>query len=405
MIQSQGPASPPQEMPVVFPAPRGGSRSDSRSDSRSPLKPLAPQLISTISAPAISATESLVALTPDSVVQRRATQTPQIARSGSAVSTSDSPAAQAVSGQHEKTVTVPPDVQEAVAAVTGHKPSEVTVRRGPAVDRTAKDISADSYASDGVVHLPGSAPLTSDRSRQLLAHELTHVVQQRTGTAPATESSPAGVAAERQAMHAEATYSTRRSQTPTNLTAPSQTAQSSGLGAQNAMPIVSRSTSTASNNTASLPRMVVERKQTPTAFLATSPKNLEESSDISTSSGPTPATAQTQEAMPAAVQRRASYAKPPSPPRPTPPPPASPPPVPPSSAASPNNSGDGKAGSGAERSHGAKRGSQPNSGMDTAMDELWLERHAQALYPHLRDLLRSEFFRDRERRGRLMRED
>jgi hypothetical protein len=33
---------------------------------------------------------------------------------------------------------------------------------------------------------------------------------------------------------------------------------------------------------------------------------------------------------------------------------------------------------------------------------VWLERHADALYPHIRDLLRAEMLRDRERRGRML---
>lgn len=41
---------------------------------------------------------------------------------------------------------------------------------------------------------------------------------------------------------------------------------------------------------------------------------------------------------------------------------------------------------------------------DTAHDRAWLETHARALYPLIRAELRSELLRDRERRGRLVRE-
>ena len=41
---------------------------------------------------------------------------------------------------------------------------------------------------------------------------------------------------------------------------------------------------------------------------------------------------------------------------------------------------------------------------DTAHDRRWLETHAHALYPFIRGEIRSELLRDRERRGRLMRE-
>jgi len=40
--------------------------------------------------------------------------------------------------------------------------------------------------------------------------------------------------------------------------------------------------------------------------------------------------------------------------------------------------------------------------VDTAKDRAWLQRHADALYPHIRDLIRAEMLRDRERRGRML---
>jgi hypothetical protein len=47
----------------------------------------------------------------------------------------------------------------------------------------------------------------------------------------------------------------------------------------------------------------------------------------------------------------------------------------------------------------------PKAGEDTTLDDAWLERHAAALYPIIRRHLRNELLRDRERRGRLVRED
>jgi hypothetical protein len=334
-------------------------------------------------------------------VQRRATQTPQ-------TSTAGLPRAVPMNEHHERTVTVPPDVQEAVAAVTGHIPNEVTVRRGSAVDKTAALIAADSYATGGVVHLPGSAPLTSDRSRRLLAHELTHVIQQRSGTAPTAETSPAGMVAERQAMQAEATYVGRREQTPSSQAEQSRSTLARGLSAQGTLPIVSRSTAIAPDRTSSLPRLMIERKPSPQRFSpqATTPpsispmSDLDKSSDSSADSRSTPSFAQPQSPVPAPVQRRATHASPSASPSP-----ASPRPVAPSPAPAPITSTEETAAHTTARQPGVKRGSQPNASMDTARDELWLERHAQALYPHLRHLLRNEFFRDRERRGRLMRED
>ena len=61
------------------------------------------------------------------------------------------------------------------------------------------------------------------------------------------------------------------------------------------------------------------------------------------------------------------------------------------------------------RNHGTT-GHDGHSGLvspavDTAKDAQWLERHATALYPLLRGLLRAELLRDRERRGRLLKEE
>ncbi len=47
----------------------------------------------------------------------------------------------------------------------------------------------------------------------------------------------------------------------------------------------------------------------------------------------------------------------------------------------------------------------PEPLVDTATDDYWLQKHARALFPHLRQMLRNEFLLDRERRGRLMRDD
>ena len=47
----------------------------------------------------------------------------------------------------------------------------------------------------------------------------------------------------------------------------------------------------------------------------------------------------------------------------------------------------------------------PRTSEDATPDDAWLERHAAALYPIIRRHLRNELLRDRERRGRLVRED
>lgn len=47
----------------------------------------------------------------------------------------------------------------------------------------------------------------------------------------------------------------------------------------------------------------------------------------------------------------------------------------------------------------------PTPATDTARDQEWLVRHAQALYPLMRNLLRAELLRDRERRGQMLKEN
>lgn len=75
-----------------------------------------------------------------------------------------------------------------------------------------------------------------------------------------------------------------------------------------------------------------------------------------------------------------------------------------------SGSGSGKksgpSGGGHENEFGEEQASCACSGesRDTAHDRAWLETHARALYPFIRAEIRGELLRDRERRGRLMRE-
>jgi len=291
-------------------------------------------------------------------------------------------------------------VQEAVAQVTGHRPEEVTVRRGPEVNRTAARIAADSYATEGVVHLPGTAPLTSDRSRRLLAHELTHVVQQKSGTAPTHEISKAGREAEKQALSAE-----------TALTAGTVVSAPSTAGSR---PTVARSTSPLSPERAvSLPRTTAHQPQPRPRVSAQSARPTAQSSGEDHESSPTTSPR-------SATSPRAATPTPAPTPTQTPPhvettPPAAPvqrkasqgPPTVPTKPLENNAAGDSAGRSGGSKAHAPRpnSGSAANAPQDTATDDAWLQRHAHALYPHIRYLLRNEFLLDRERRGRLMRDD
>jgi hypothetical protein len=335
------------------------------------------------------------------VTQRRATGTP-----------ATTAAAEALSRVTEESVRVPSDVQDAVAAVTGERPQEVRVRRGPAVNRTAARIAADSYATEGVVHLPGTAPLSTDRSRRLLAHELTHVVQQKSSSAPRNEVSSAGRDAEQQALRAESALEHGRGPTPRSASAPQENTMNAVQGAGAPRKAVSRSTSPLSpERAAALPRTTVQSPlPAPRTPLATPRAEAAPPRAGDFASPQSPGIAAQRAPDVAAPSDRSLTTHPPHPVPPAMAPASSEPPVqrrsaaptPPPPPPSPPRTNRGES---SQESPPPKGKGAPGVGVDTATDDVWLQRHAQALYPHIRYLLRNEFLLDRERRGRLMRDD
>jgi hypothetical protein len=97
---------------------------------------------------------------------------------------------------------VPPGLASAFFALHGADVSDVPVRRGRAVSRQAMRLDAAAFSHDGVVYLPDSAgSLGQAPAQALLAHELTHAVQQRMlGPALPAETSAEGRELEDQAM-------------------------------------------------------------------------------------------------------------------------------------------------------------------------------------------------------------
>ena len=85
--------------------------------------------------------------------------------------------------------------------------SDVPVHRGAASSRAASDLRARAFTVEAEVHLPDKlGPTSHGEGRETLAHELTHVVQQRRlGAAKPDESSSVG-----EAMEAEARTVARR---------------------------------------------------------------------------------------------------------------------------------------------------------------------------------------------------
>lgn len=81
----------------------------------------------------------------------------------------------------------------------------VTVHRGPAASEMATTLDARAFSHDGQVYLPAShGPLSSGPAKSLLAHELTHVTQQRRlGSNLPLEHSSQGQRLEAEAVAAE----------------------------------------------------------------------------------------------------------------------------------------------------------------------------------------------------------
>jgi hypothetical protein len=97
-----------------------------------------------------------------------------------------------------------PAFQALMEARLGHNFSSVRVHADQAAARSARHVDAQAFTVDDAIVLGAGAPSPGTRSGQrLLAHELAHVVQQRSGTAVAGRSE-AGADAEREADAAAA---------------------------------------------------------------------------------------------------------------------------------------------------------------------------------------------------------
>jgi hypothetical protein len=96
---------------------------------------------------------------------------------------------------------VPDDLRTIMRAAYGDDVGDQLVHRGADVTEEARQLGAKAFARDGEVFVPIDAgPLDEAPAKSLLAHELTHLVQQRRRTAPL----PAEGSAESLALEAEA---------------------------------------------------------------------------------------------------------------------------------------------------------------------------------------------------------
>jgi hypothetical protein len=103
------------------------------------------------------------------------------------------------------TAVVPAGLAGAIRSRHGVDVSDVPVHRGPEVAAEARSLGARAFTRGGEVFLPDDAgSLSTPKARGLLAHELVHVVQQRTlGSSLPSMSTSAGAALEAEAVEAE----------------------------------------------------------------------------------------------------------------------------------------------------------------------------------------------------------
>jgi len=104
-----------------------------------------------------------------------------------------------------RTVPVPPAIQQVLRGTVGNAPATVRVHEGMQAAQQSDAMNAEAFTRDGEIYLSSDIPLHSRRGQELLAHELTHVVQQQGGMARMPdESSAAGQAHELMARQVEA---------------------------------------------------------------------------------------------------------------------------------------------------------------------------------------------------------
>jgi hypothetical protein len=96
---------------------------------------------------------------------------------------------------------VPSDLAEDLKPMLGTDVSRVPVHRGPEVAEAATQLQAKAFTSGGEVHMPEKlGPTSAGEGRAVLAHELTHTVQQqRLGSSLPSEETAEGQTLENEA--------------------------------------------------------------------------------------------------------------------------------------------------------------------------------------------------------------
>lgn len=74
---------------------------------------------------------------------------------------------------------VPESVRQVLRQTVGEPPSHVTVHEGESASSMTDAVNAEAFTKNGQIYFADDAPVSSTRGQQLLAHELTHVMQQQ----------------------------------------------------------------------------------------------------------------------------------------------------------------------------------------------------------------------------------
>jgi hypothetical protein len=315
------------------------------------------------------------------------------------------------------------DVRAAVSAVAGTSPTSVALHRGAAVDKKAQALNADAFTHEGAIHIPGTTPLISDKSRQILAHELTHVVQQQQyGKTLPPEHTPLGRQLEASALHAETlvspspkssispTISSAPSFSSTSVAAPSPAMPSAVAATTSDMTPARRESPTNALRANGPQEITLARGHSQPDEVVLSPRRLPTvaaPAALGSTMGNQPTWAgrvgsgQTQGGQSAAGQFSAA------------------PPAPFVQPSAPEQVQRRSRAQGTKHSTAAKEAAPakqreeqaPSASPSVApqptsftSDARWLEQHANALYPLIRNMLRADLLKDRERRSKLMRE-
>ena len=86
-------------------------------------------------------------------------------------------------------IPVPPEVRRAVTEAAGSAPDTALVHMGEHAHGQASALNAEAFTRDGEIFLAADAQLDTPRGQALLAHELTHVVQQQGQSLPIPDES------------------------------------------------------------------------------------------------------------------------------------------------------------------------------------------------------------------------